>query len=223
MLLRYKKIIFLLPPKTGSSSFVKMIKDSGFEFEMVETQLHPFLHEIKSYYNIQNINEYKIYQLCRNPFDRIISSFYFQKKIIKDKKRYKKFIDLSFDDFVKLITDNVHLLPNSIDFFCKNVFNDSKFSTRHLPSAYGIRFYIPQTKWVNENINVTYLKIEDLNKDLSILQNILDTNKKLILPKINSNHVDISYNEMYSNKNIEMMKQVYSEDFLKLNYFTKPK
>jgi len=223
MLLRYKKIIFLLPPKTGSSSFVKMLKDNGFEFEMVKTQLHPFLSEIIKYYKIEDISEYKIYQLCRNPFDRMVSSFYFQKKIIKDKKRYREFIDLSFDDFIKLITDNVDLLSNNIDSFCKNVFNDSKFSTRHLPSAYGIRFYIPQTKWVNENVDVTYLKIEDLNKDLSILQNILDTNKKLILPKINSNHVDISYNEMYSNKNIEMMKQVYSEDFLKLNYFTKPK
>lgn len=223
MLLRYKKIIFLLPPKTGSSSFVKMLKDSGFKFEMVEAQLHPFLSEIKSYFTIENINEYKIYQLCRNPFDRIISSFYFQKKIIKDKKRYKKFIDLSFDDFVKLITDNVHLLPNSIDSFCKSVFNDSEFSTRHLPSAYGVRFYIPQIKWVNENANVTYLKIEDLNEDLSILQNILDTDKKLVLPKINSNHVDISYNEMYSNESIEMIKKVYSGDFVKLNYFKKLK
>ena len=79
MLLRYKKIIFLLPPKTGSSSLAKMIKDNGFEFEMVKTQLHPFLSEIIEYHKIQNISEYKIYQLCRNPFDRIISSFYFQK------------------------------------------------------------------------------------------------------------------------------------------------
>ena len=223
MLLRYKKIIFLLPPKTGSSSFVKMIKDSGFEFEMVETRLHPFLSEIIEYYEIEDIGEYKIYQLCRNPFDKMISSFYFQKKIIKDKKRYKKFIDLSFDDFVKLITNNVHLLPNSIDSFCENVFNDSEFSTRHLPSAYGIRFYIPQTKWINKNVDVTYLKIEDLNKDLSILQNILDTDKKLILPKINSNHLDIPYNEMYNNESIEMIQKVYNEDFLKLNYFTKLK
>ena len=37
MLLRYKKIIFLLPPKTGSSSFVKMLKDSGFKFETLNT------------------------------------------------------------------------------------------------------------------------------------------------------------------------------------------
>jgi hypothetical protein len=200
-----------------------MIKDNGFEFEMVKTQLHPFLSEIIEYHKIENINEYKIYQLCRNPFDRIISSFYFQKKIIKDKKRYKEFIDLSFDDFVKLITDNVHLLSQDIDSFCENVFNDSQFSTRHLPSAYGIRFYIPQTKWANNSINVTYLKIEDLNEDLSILQNILDIDKKLILPKINSNHIDTSYNEMYSNENIEIIKKVYSEDFLKLNYFTKLK
>ena len=223
MILRYKKIIFLLPPKSGSSSFVKMLKDNGFEFEMVKTQLHPFLSEIIKYYKIEDISEYKIYQLCRNPFDRMVSSFYFQKKIIKDKKRYKEFIDLSFDDFIKLITDNVNLLPNNIDFFCENVFNDSKFSTRHLPSAYGIRFYIPQTKWVNENVDVTYLKIENLNENLLILQNILDVDKKLILPKINSNHVNIEYNEMYNTESIEMIKKIYSEDFVKLNYTTKLK
>ena len=223
MILRYKKIIFLLPPKTGSSSFVKMFKDNGFHFEMVNTRIHPFLSEIIDYHKIENINEYKIYQLCRNPFDRMISSFFFQKKLIKDKKRYKKFIDLSFNDFVNLITDNVNLLPHSIDSFCENVFNDSEFSTRRLPSAYGIRFYIPQTKWVNDEINVTYLKLEDLSQDVSILQNILNTDKKLILPKINSNHVDISYKEMYSDESIEMIKTIYSQDFKKLNYLTKLK
>jgi len=220
MLLRYKKIIFLLPPKTGSTSFIRMMDDNKFRYELVNTQLHPFLSEIIDYHKITNINEYKIYQLCRNPIDKIISSFYFQKKIIKDKKRYKNFIDLSFSEFIKLVTDNVHLLPDTVNSFCKNVFNDSKFSTRHLPSAYGVRFYIPQTNWIDIEVDVTYLKIEDINKDTTILQNILDIDKKLILPKLNSNNINTSYDGVCTNKDINLIYSKYEKDFTKLNYST---
>jgi len=218
MLLRYKKIIFLLPPKTGSTSFIRMMSNNNVRYELVNTQLHPFLSEIIEYHKIKNINEYKIYQLCRNPFDKMISSFYFQKKIIKDKQRYKEFIDLSFSEFIKLVTDNIHLLPHNVDSFCKNVFNDSKFSTRHLPSAYGIRFYIPQTNWKDIEVDVTYLKIEDINNDTTILQNILDMDKKLILPKLNSNNINTSYDGMCTNEDINLIYSKYEKDFTKLNY-----
>ena len=219
MLLRDKKIIFLLPPKTGSTSFKKMISDVGIEFEESDSELHPFLSEIITKYNINDLENYKVYQLCRNPFDRIASSFYFQKKIIKDKERYSKFIRLTFDAYVDIITKNSYLLPNYVDSFCKNVFDDDTFSKRHLPSAYGIRFYIPQTEWGISNIRINYLKIEEF--DSLILQKILNIDKKLNLPKLNLNQDIVNYKNLYNEKTIKMVIDAYLHDFEILNYYKK--
>lgn len=219
MLLRDKKIIFLLPPKTGSTSFKKMIYDAGIEFEESDSELHPFLSEIITKYNINDLENYQVYQLCRNPFDRIASSFYFQKKIIKDKERYSKFIKLNFDDYVDIITKNSYLLPNHVDSFCKSVFDDDTFAKRHLPSAYGIRFYIPQTEWGLSNVRINYLKIEEF--DSLILQKILNIDRKLNLPKLNLNKDIVNYKNLYNKKTIRMVTSAYSHDFEILNYYKK--
>lgn len=220
MVLKDKKIIFLLPSKTGSSSLVKMFKDYDIKFELTPSHKHPFLSEVIENNNIQDICNYKIYQLCRNPIDRLVSAFYFQKQIIAKKEKYKHFIDLKFPEYVKLITDNVHYLPYHVNRFCHNVFNDLDFSKARSNTGYGVRFYLPQTKWNDTEDKIHYLKLEDLSKDSSILSEILGVYIKSELPKVNITRKKTTkpYIKMYNSESLKLVQDIYKDDFKLLNY-----
>lgn len=220
MVLKEKKILFLLPSKTGSSSLVKMFKDYDIPFTLTPQKKHPLLSELLELNNIQDFYNYKIYQICRNPIDRMVSSYYFQRQIIKDKDKYKNFFNLDFNQFIKLITDNQHHLPNHINRFCMNVFNDVNFSKSKAPTAYGVRFYLPQTKWNDIGAKINYLKLEDLIKDCSIISKILNINANFIFPHRNKtkNKPTTSSISLYSIESLELLKKTYQEDFKQLQY-----
>ena len=86
-----KKIIFLLPPKCGTSSFEKYVRENisllNGGVDLNYTKRHTYLsQEIKKVDG--DIQNFKIYQLCRNPIDRLVSSYYFIQKIIQGQKLY---------------------------------------------------------------------------------------------------------------------------------------
>lgn len=220
MVLKDKKLIFLLPSKTGSTSLVKMFKDYNLSFDLPPQKKHPLLSELLEIMGIQDFYNYKIYQICRNPIDRMVSSYYFQRQIIKDKDKYKNFFSLDFNQFVKLVTDNQHHLPYHTNKFCMNVFNDVNFSKRKAPTAYGVKFYLPQTKWNDIGAKVNYLKLEDLVKDCSIISKILNVNTDFVLPHKNKtkNKPTISSISLYNTESLELLKKTYQEDFKYLQY-----
>ena len=222
MVLRDKKIIFLLPSKTGSSSLTQMFKDKGIDFELCYGHKHPFLSEVLKYNKISDFYNYKIYQLCRNPIDRLVSAYYFQRQIIKDKEKYKEFFNLDFNQFIKLITDNTHHLPDHTNRFCFNVFKDMDFGKKTSPTGYGVRFYLPQVKWNDYGLKINYLKLEDLSKDCSILSEILDTNIEFEFPIVNEtkDKTDQPYISLYNSESLELVKNTYKEDFKILQYET---
>lgn len=220
MILKKNKIIFLLPSKVGSTSFTQMIDSSGIEYNLCKYRKHPFISEVLQCQGINDFYNYDIIQLCRNPIDRLVSSYFFQRQLIVDKEKYKKFFDLDFNNFVKLIAENVKHLPDHTKKFCLNVFDDMNFSTRRAPTSYGVRFYLPQVKWNDMGMKIKYLKLEDLKKDIKYVYDILGTDFKFKFPKSNITKDKTSkpYIEMYNKESLELVKEIYKEDFKKLNY-----
>ena len=106
MILKKNKIIFLLPSKVGSTSFTQMIDSSGIEYDLCKYRKHPFISEVLQCQDINDFYNYDIIQLCRNPIDRVVSSYLIQRQKIDDQKKYKKFVDIDINNFGKLITEN---------------------------------------------------------------------------------------------------------------------
>lgn len=222
MVLKDRKVIFLLPSKTGSTSLTNMFRDNGIEFQLNYRHKHPFLSEVIRSNKITDFYKYKVYQLCRNPIDRLVSAYYFQRQIIKKKEKYKDFFNLDFNQFVKIVTANTHHLPDHVNMFTHNVFNDMDFGKETSPNGYGVRFYLPQVKWNDYGMKINYLKLEDLSKDCSILSEILDTNIEFVFPKVNEtkDKTDQPYINLYSTESLELVKNTYKEDFKILQYET---
>lgn len=222
MVLKEKKVIFLLPSKTGSTSLTQMLKDNDVEFKLSPRHKHPFLSEVLRSNRIEDFYNYKVYQLCRNPIDRLVSAYYFQRQIIEQKEKYKDFFNLNFNQFVKLITSNTHHLPDHVNKFCYNVFQDIDFGKHKSPNGYGVRFYLPQVKWNDVGMKIKYIKLEDMSKDCSILSEILDTEINFELPKVNitKEKTQQPYIGMYNDESLELVKNTYKEDFKILQYET---
>ena len=220
MVLKNKKVIFLLPSKTGSTAFTKLLNENNIEYKNSGLFKHPFLSEVLKSQNIKDFYNYDIYQLCRNPIERMVSAYFFQRQIIQNKEKYDKFFKLNFNEFVELITNNTALLPDHTNRFCYNVFNDVDFGKSTSPTGYGVRFYLPQVKWNDTGMKVKYLKLENLTKDCSNLSSILETDIKLDLPKANitKKKTKKPYIEMYSKKSLNLLIDTYQEDFKILNY-----
>lgn len=220
MVLKNKKVIFLLPSKTGSTAFTKLLNENNIEYKNSGLFKHPFLSEVLKTQNIKDFYNYDIYQLCRNPIERMVSAYFFQRQIIQNKEKYDKFFKLNFNEFVELITNNTALLPDHTNRFCYNVFNDVDFGKSTSPTGYGVRFYLPQVKWNDTGMKVKYLKLENLTKDCSSLSSILETDIKLNLPKANitKKKTEKPYIEMYSKKSLNLLIDTYQEDFKILNY-----
>jgi hypothetical protein len=222
MIFNDKKIIVLLPPKTGTTSLRKGLKECNLTFKRASGKIHPYLSEILRSERYVDLKDYTIYQLCRNPLDRMVSAYYFQREILKKPPKgliyYKEFFDMDFNTFLKEVLDNLHYLPKDPASFGREVFRDKDLINAKKRTSRGVRFYIPQTKWNDVGAKINYLKLEDISKDNSIISDIFDVdfkslhkNKTLTKPKVES----IS---LYSEENLKAMKELYKDDFKILGY-----
>ena len=116
MVSKINKLIFLLPPKTGSSSILRCLKISKLPLsEIVNYKKYPTIHltleEIIELYsiNLDELNQYKIIQIVRNPYNRIASAYFHQMKL---QNMY-----IEFEKFLEKIEETKHLLPHNLDEF----------------------------------------------------------------------------------------------------------
>ena len=112
-----------MPPKTASNSIRTLLEQFGYVFykdsKINHPQIHLKLSEIIELYNVNNLNEYKIIQVVRNPYHRFISSFFFQKKIIPSGYSVK-FKNFDLNEFTN------HLLKSKrSDDFVSNFYGDT--------------------------------------------------------------------------------------------------
>ena len=219
MIIEKEKIILLLPPKTASNSLRKLLMDSGFYFRPPLRKVdypiyHLTLSEICYVYNIpiDQLTNYKIIQIVRNPYDRFISAWFHQMDILKTK--------MSLDELTEKLSRFKHLLPNETDTFYEKFYGSLKHKENSFAKGNwgGLRFYFNQTNWNDVNATVHYFKLEELTEDISSLSELI--NFKLDdLPKIKVNSsTRADFNNYYTDDQKKQVQELFNDDFKDLDY-----
>jgi len=160
-------------PKTGGVSICKLINRlPGHTIEILDGKKY-------------------IYTFVRNPYDRLVSSFFFLKnggRNNMDKQDKKKYINnYSFSEFV------IHKLKTA---------------------AAHQKHFRPQTYWIPKGASFIG-KFESMENDLEELKKYVPIKGKL--PHLNkSNHKD--FKEYYNEEISEIVYEVYKNDFIKFDY-----
>lgn len=219
MLIEKEKIILLLPPKTASNSLRKLLIDSGFRFRPPLRKVdypvyHLTLSEICYVYNIpaSQLENYKIIQIVRNPYDRFVSAWFHQMDILKTK--------MSLDNLIEKLSQHKHLLPNQTDTFYENFYGSITHKEKSFERGNwgGLRFYFDQIYWNDLDVKVHYFKLEDLTQDISSLSELINF-KLADLPKIKVNSsTRENFNIYYNEKQKKQIQELFKDDFKKLDY-----
>ena len=209
-----EKLIFLTPPKCSTYSLSNFLVNSGIKLNepLNFPKNFPFYHatlsEIVKAYNIISLDEYKIIQITRNPYDRFISSYIHEQKLLKK--------SINFDNYIFKIKKFKYLLPHNVNDFYKNFYKTFSYRDFYYNenSWGGLRFYFEQNWWNDLNKNIFYFKLEDIKNNSEIFSNFLNI-KPLNYPKINS----LKYDHINLNKNQKKeIYNLYKNDFKILNY-----
>lgn len=190
MVSKKEKLIFLMPPRTASKSIKECLLDCSLDFEPFEnTQVdteHLYLSELVKYFDIDNLTQYKIIQVIRNPFDRFYSSYIASKTELP--------IDFFAERFYKSVVDG-----KLIDFVKEHYEGDSNSIMRTL---------LNQTQWNDMKADVLYLKLEDISKDIKTLSDEVG----VYLPQLeNFNKQDYDCIN-FSEKFIQIIEKTYKRD-----------
>ena len=207
-----------MPPKTASNSIRTLLEQFGYVFykdlKITYPQIHLKLSEIIKLYDVNNLNEYNIIQVVRNPYHRFISSFFFQKKIIPSGYSIK-FKNFDLNEFTNHLLDS----KRSND-FVSNFYGDTSFVNDCIQSGKswgGTRFYDKQVDWNDVCVDVKYFKLEELSEETTQLQSYLNLpNEKL--PKVNSQGLVLDYFELLTPDVKDIVVKLFKEDFEKFEY-----
>lgn len=208
-----------MPPKTASNSIRVMLEQNGHSFSKDSIkqnypQIHLRLSEIVDLYNVDDIQDYRIIQITRNPYYRYVSSFFFQKKIIPATFQVE-FMRYDLEEFSK------HLLNSKkSDNFIESFYGNSDYVNHTIKNGIswgGTRFYDKQIYWNDLNMNVEYFKLEDIVEDMSNLRTYLGLSIKT-LPLVNSQGLNMDYKSLITPKVKEVILELFDEDFTHLDY-----
>lgn len=208
-----------MPPKTASNSIRVLLEQHGYFFSkdskhLNYPQIHLKLSEIVDFYNVKNLDEYKIIQITRDPYHRYISSFFFQKRIVPQNFTVK-FKNYDLVEFSKHL-----LISKKTNNFIDSFYGDSSFVNYTINNGIswgGTRFYDKQVDWNDLGVNVKYFKLEDINNDITELQNFLDLPIKG-LPLINSQGLTFDYLSLITPEIKEIVIELFDKDFDDLSY-----
>lgn len=208
-------IIFIHIPKTGGSTFTNLLR---LTFDPTNKKLSHFIQHIKykdldidirhlqfrhpkrlsmsgDIFNITNYNKYKnsqIYTIIRNPVDRLVSEFIFQKYILKKGPKLNKLkpVPNTFEEYI----NNPGTWNYQTSFLLgRGLVSESEITANdynhiiHMIEKYGIYLGVTdeyekflnlfQTNLnINFNSNVEILKKsnKDFKSKINITQNIID-------------------------------------------------
>lgn len=210
-----KKVIILTPSKCSTYSLKTFLEELGFNFNPPRIKdnslfYHATLKEICYGYWIppNALKDFKIIQITRNPYDRLISAFFSQKLLYPFLPNFQKF--LSNLHYTK------YLLPEFGDKFYSTFYGDLAYKFESLKNNNwgGLRFYWEQNFWNDLNTPVQTFKLEEISKDSSSLCNYLNVPHKPY-PKINSkNYPKVTLTQDEKN----LIYDLYYRDFQKYNY-----
>ena len=218
MVIIEKNNILLMPPKTGTSSVLRLKQELKVKTSHLPRYRHSTLSEILHHNEIKNLDDYTVYQLCRHPLDKLVSSYFFSLALPAYRQNHPNLIKLGFKETLKIILPNLHYLkihPETFNQIINEKTGDIFDHTRP-----GSKLYTPQTEWNDLNSEITYIKLEDISKNSSILSKVLGKEVNKDLPVVNATHIRRKkpFIEMFDQETLDLAQETYKEDFKILNY-----
>ena len=214
-----KKLIVLMPPKTASNSLKETIEKNGFQFSIpsqkISTPLiHLKLNEIIKIFEVNDLSEYKILQVTRDPYTRFVSS-YFHLMRITHNIRLLKFSNYDFPTFTNHFYESI-----KTENFIKNFYGSTSFVDHCINNGIswgGSRLFDTQKSWCDAESNVSYFKLENISKEISPINHFLPA-KISFLSNINKSNLEHKYDSMITSKIKDIVLEVFEEDFKFFNY-----
>ena len=169
------KLIFLSPKKTGSTSLKwclissKILCDSIIETPNHLKQ-HLLLSEILKTYDIKmdELNQYKIIQIVRNPYDRFVSAVY--QHNIMTKKNY------TVSEYLEKLNKYFYLLPNNEDLFYEKFYTIPSHKVNELNNIErgDSLFWFKQEWWNDVGADINYFRLESITENLGELSEFIN-------------------------------------------------
>jgi hypothetical protein len=234
------KLIFLLPPKTGSTSLSDCLHKLKIQFDsimdtwnysnyihptimsktehnpFIDTTRHLLLSEILKAYDIkiEELDKYKIVQIIRNPYDRFVSAVYHQNIILN--KNY------TVSEYLEKLNKSLYLLPNNQKLFYEKFYEtppdeDNNFLNHRWGGC--MRHWFKQEWWNDIGANVNYFKLESITENLEELSEFIDI-KLSNFPHLrpgNSNRNN-KYEKYFDETARINFEKLYISDIEKFNY-----
>lgn len=180
------KFLFLHLPKTGGTSINKFFND---KFDNNKRDFgHPYLSE----YKCNNFDDYFKFTIVRNPYDRLVSAFFYMKEYSKFQSdiNFRKKWKLEHDTFESFVIEKLPIIVGN-----KN--------TRP-------RHFKPQVEFGTAGLDYigSFVTMQD---DMNFICDEIGIDRQ-DLPHVNSsNHK--RYDEYYNEELLNIVKTLYLEDF----------
>lgn len=208
-----------MPPKTASNSLSESLYDSSIDFDELVgfpyPKIHLYLSEIVDAYRIKDVENYKIIQVTRNPMDRFISSYFHQMRMIENKS--VKISGMNIEQYTRHFFKS---LIHSEGDFLENFYGNTKFIKNAVNSGNswgGSRLFLSQHQWNDMDMNVEYLKLEELQGDTKSLSDLIGVYIPE-LPVKNTNKKKVDYQSLVTPKIKQIVEFVYEYDYELLKY-----
>jgi hypothetical protein len=209
----------LMPPKSASNSIKQTLEKQGVKFSSPTKKtssplIHLKLNEIVDLFEVDDLNEYKIFQIVRNPYKRFVSSYFHQMRILNN-LRTVKFINYDLKQF----SEHLYNTINSENFL-KNFYGDTSFiemSIRNGISWGGSRLFDTQLSWKNLDCKITYFKLEDISVNIQPISDFLE----IPLPKldvVNFHSNGKNYSELIDDEIKLIVEEIFAEDIKVFQY-----
>jgi hypothetical protein len=196
-----RKIAFIHIPKTAGQSIEDLFefKCDNYHYAGDHHNGYDFSHcTIKNMQSKIDVSNFFKFSFVRNPFDRLVSEFFFRPKngVFFKRLKMKKH---SFDDFV----NGVYQYKLSYDV-------NKSYDESHLYKQFDFIY-------IDNKISVDFLgRFENLKNDISTLKKKFNINKNII-HKNKTNHYH--YSSYYSTTTKSMVEKIYEKDLNTFNYY----
>jgi hypothetical protein len=189
------KVIFIHIPKTGGTSIEKSLNclnhSSGYGVENGKAMQHYTWKDYKKNY-INRYNEYYKFSIIRNPYDKVLSDYYW----LKNKITVDNFQNKTFDEYLD---------------YCEHICKNKLYSITHHHDH-----FIPQYKFIFDDDKK--LKVHEIFK-FENFENVKKFMKSKYNCDINhENQNKVSNRIILSQKQKDRIYEIYMKDFKLLKY-----
>lgn len=214
-LVNKKPLLFIHIPKTGGTYVENLLKESGYDVGINDKFLQSynkcklakvkgkkskckcsFWHTPPKYNNKINFNNFITFTIVRNPIDRFVSEFNYNK--YGDLERFSKKLNSksNINDFAKFIRKNKNVYKGNC-----HLLNQSEYLTDYYGNK--VENILHQENLNEELLNFSNKYNLNINFDKNVERNFKDKNSSVL---------DLS------NDSIEIIKDYYKNDFINCDY-----